>query len=207
MKAFSNAALSILTVCMTILITTGTTRGDLVQYTMSGVLPDGSTIHPFISDGESFVATFIVDRSILDSDDDPQIGYYLNSVVFGTLEFSGGYVAPANYAGNRTVVLNDWQGADTVSIRGNGLIVQANNEDLATFDSDVLPAPGFGFVSAPDPGSIDYFQLSYGDDLGSVFYVSSQANNVRFQASGIPEPASALVLGVWLLGLQRRRRG
>lgn len=65
-------------------------NADALVYEFSGVLPAGASINPLVLDGESWIATFFIDTSVVDIDDSTARGVYPNSAL-GAIEFSGGY--------------------------------------------------------------------------------------------------------------------
>jgi len=192
----------------------GFLAADLMEYTFTGVLPEGASQHSKIADGESFIGRFVIDSTAIDSQPDEDfVGNYLDAVIFGTLQFSGGYFK-SGFTGSRVLVLDNVTGADAISVRTDSLtsnasiLVQANSENLDTIVGDAMLAPGDGFDSWPGQTEIERYQLIFGDDFGLVFYFGNVAHNVDFRATHyIPEPSAILLLcGVTLIMVQYRRR-
>jgi hypothetical protein len=197
-----------------VLLLPGWLAADLWEYTFTGVLPEGASQHSKISDGESFVGRFVINSSAIDSQPDEDfVGNYLDAVIFGTLQFSGGYFKNG-FTGSRVLVLDNVTGADAISVRTDSLtsnasiLVQANSEDLDTIVGDAMLGPGNGFDSWPKQTEIERYQLIFGDDFGLVFFFGNVSHNVSFHATHyIPEPSAVLLLaGGSLLLMQRRRR-
>jgi hypothetical protein len=189
---------------------TGVSSADFYQYTFTGFLPPGASSHSQVADGETWTAIMLVDPSVaVDTNPDPNFGVFPGAVVFGSLAFSGGYVAATtDFSGATVTVINDVF-ADAVRVRGeSGLhdfTFQANSETLSTLVSDMLVGPGTTVVPFPDPTVFEFFQLSFDDEFGTIFYFSNQSNNVSLTVTAIPEPAVPLVAPV-LAGLFFRRR-
>ena len=159
-----------------------------VNYVFTGQVPDNAANHPMIDAGESYVAKFRIDDKKRDSRSEPELGLYFSAVQFGTVEFSGGYQAPYNFAGLQAVVLNNAQNSDSVAIQASGLafaVGSTNFVDLDVLDSDALPQAGVTFDPAPIPydGPIQLIQLIYTDSLGSVQYVANTQHDVDFAAT------------------------
>lgn len=65
---------------------------DFVTFEFTGTVPEGASSHSMVDDGESFVATFTVDNTVPDSEqEDPTVGIYDLAVVSNSIEFSNGY--------------------------------------------------------------------------------------------------------------------
>ncbi len=189
-------------------------HADFYVYSLSGTLPDGASLHPMVSDGEDWTASFVIDSTAGDTNPDPSFGVFEGAVVSGNLEFSGGYVAATtDFSGGTAFALNDVFSADSVRIRGESgihdFVFQANSEDLSTLNSDLLPTPGTVINPFPDMATFEYFQMAFDDELGSISYFANQANNVTFVATAIPEPGCTVALlgtGLWLFSFRRKSR-
>lgn len=205
--------------CISTTLVSSTADADLI-YEFTGAIPVGAEdTHSVINPGDTFIGTFIVDDSIMDSETDSSLGTYAASVVSGILIFStstGAYVSPLNFAGIDVLVANNFADTSSSSVydgvavfdaSGGSVAITAITDSLATLSSDSLPAAGTSFSSAPDPLTIDSGVFAYGDALGGVSYDAAVANNVTFSASTIPEPASIAVMGLLgIVGLCWRRR-
>lgn len=199
----------ICTLFLIFLLTPITLKADFVNYTFTGVIPNGASGHDMINDGESFVASFIVDTSTPDTFAGLNFGNYDGAVVSGSLEFSGGFASSLDFsAGDITVNDNNSQDSVGGTFSGDGLLIIAANQfvDLDTLSSDALPEAGVSFDPTPSITDSNTLQIIYLDDFGSVIYTTSVANNISFSATAIPEPTSVSVLFGLLLSCGARRR-
>lgn len=191
----------------------GISQGALV-YTFSGQVPTHTSplgrpledTHPFIEPGETWIATFVIDENARPSYSRRPIAIYDQAVKSGSLKFSGGYVAPFNFARLDVTVMDDGEGIyDGVAV-SFGFRIQAitNSNPL---NSIGLPGPGTRFL--PNPSYVSNWpQLQYSDSYGGIVYFADLSNNIRFSAS-IPEPTSltlASLLGGSLVLARRCRR-
>lgn len=182
---FIRECLTALIAVVFLLLGNATTKGQLIHYRFTGVLPAGASSHSEVADGERFTVTYVVDTSIPDSSTDPQFGVYFNAVISGTLEFSGGYSSPIDLGGS-SIYLRNGIGtppSDGVYVGNSGanrLIIQAATDDLSTLSSDALPDGCVTFSSAPAtlPSSSPTFL--YSDVNGEIRYNLEDANNVDF---------------------------
>ncbi len=115
----------------------------------SGIL-DSSSRAPEISVGESYIAEFLIDTSVLDSDPSSDRGEYPNAILSATIEFEGGYISQVDYAGGDVVIQRDLDGGGIFLLDANGgniiLVYDLHNP----FDSDALLIdPATQFDSAP----------------------------------------------------------
>ncbi|MEM9412167.1 MAG: hypothetical protein AAGA30_13710, partial [Planctomycetota bacterium] len=161
---------------------------DFLDYTFTGVIPDGASQHAMVADGETWTATMRIDTTVEDVNPNPNVGLYETAVLFGTLEFSGGYeTTTIDFSGATVFVLNDIFEADSIRVRGaSGLFnftFQANNEDLSTLSDELLPEAGTTIDPFPGVGTFEYFQLTFDDELGFINYFANTANNVSFSAN------------------------
>lgn len=173
-------------------------ENNIYIYEFSGVLPEEAiNTHPFIKNGESWIARFFVDSTVPDAAGQSTFGSYRGAVISGHLEFSGGFVAPLDYAGYDVYVFDDpvplinsriYVDAVQVSADFGCRFQVSNAEDLSSLTSDVLPEPGYSFMSGPDPTDIPFHQLQYFDEFGSVEYTGDMAHNTQFSASAVVEP-------------------
>lgn len=162
-----------------------------------------------INDGESFVASFIVDLSTPDAlIGDLSFGQYFLAVDSGTLEFSGGFVSQLDFAGSDVNIANDFEDSfDAVQVRMNDFVIQANEfSNLGTLASDALPTAGVAFDSAPLQSDSGNFQLEYADAFGTVIYAANNENNISFVSSAIPEPSSIAMLVMLGIAVNFRRK-
>ena len=196
--------------------------GDTVVYEFTGVLPQGSSGHSQILDGESWTALFLVETTVEDSVSDPGFGFYESSIVSGSIEFSGGYSADLITVGNATSTLNDFDFGGGLFADGIDLLA-GDEEGLffhvgAHFETDSLPSSPLNDDSLPMEGVTfssqgefsEYPQLEFFDpNTGEiVFYTSLDAVNTTFSSYQVPEPSSVVfVAAFWLVGMKRRREG
>lgn len=185
-------------------------NADFLNYTFTGVIPVGASGHSQVSDGESFVASFIVDTTVPDTEPgDPTLGEYLVVVQSGSLEFSGGFNSSLDFSGLNVFVGDDFADTFDAVLVGNDdftFLVQANQfEDLSVLNSDALPGAGDAF--APDGGGagVSNNQLSYTDDFGSIFYDTGDANNISFSATAVPEPSAVSLFAFLAITATTRR--
>ena len=193
------------------------TKADFVTYQLTGEIPVGATItDPNVSIGDIWTANFIVDTStpgiILDATE--TAAGYIDAVVGGFVEFSGGYIPDIDLAGFDINVFNDTpSGNDAISFGAalssgdlSGSIFQSltANDEFSSLD---LPDVGASLTPTPSSTVDDFFQLTLVSDNGFVEYTSSLANNVSFIA--VPEPVSTLWIGLASLAvcLRRTRNG
>ena len=174
-----------------------------VNFTFTGVIPDGASTHSMIEEGESFLARFRIDTSVIpDLDVFPNAAIYEQSVRFGFLEFSGGFKSPNDFAGIDSDVQNDAVDtrfcnpnvrddcfADTVGVQipGQSFSVGVFSLDTSVIDSLDIPEPGTSIVGNPNPytGPYPTLQLIYNDSLGRIFYLAGDANNTAFASTGV----------------------
>ena len=167
---------------------------DFLDFTFVGTLPAGASQHSMVSDGEIWTAVMRVDSTTADVNSNPNVGLYEGAVVFGSLEFSGGYVAEStDFSGSTAFILNDVFSADSIRVRGeSGLsdfVFQANSEDLSTLTNDLIPGPGTTIDPFPSIGTFEYFQLTFDDEFGFINYFANVENNVTVTITqAIPEP-------------------
>ena len=192
------------------------TKADFVTYQLTGKIPVGATItDPNVSIGDIWTANFIVDTStpgiILDATE--TAAGYIDAVVGGFVEFSGGYIPDIDLAGFDVNVFNDTSfGNDAISFGAahssgdfSGSIFQSlsANDEFSSLD-----LPDVGASLTPTNLTVnDFFQLTLVSDNGFVEYTSLQANNVSFVA--VPEPVSSAWIALASLGvcLRRNRKG
>ena len=148
----------------------------------------------------------MIDEAVEDEAfDDPTFGSFQNSILSGSLEFSGGFVATLDLSIGGILIGNDFAGiVDVIQAGGGNFNVQANTSDLSAFESDQLPIPGT-ILNSNDTAPSDFIQLVYGDDFGLVAYGVENASNVNFSATAVPEPTGILPLIASLVYLRRRR--
>jgi hypothetical protein len=115
-----------------------------VVYTITGFTnglggTDDSVFAPEVSPGESYVANFLIDASVLDTDPSSERGEYLGAILSSSIEFSGGYSSELNFAGGEITVHTDAAGSGIVMLPADGGAAGIAIYDLnTTFDSDVL---------------------------------------------------------------------
>ena len=189
-------------------------HADELLYEFTGFIPDGTSSHSMIADGETFTATFLIDDSVADSNVDSTNGLFSSAILSGSLEFSGGFAASLDFSGLSVSVgdnVGDVTSLDVVQIGGGiGLVIQVVNfVDLDSLQSDALPNAGTAFQSATSDSSDFFFvQLFYTDEFGSVLYSSADSVNTTFLARNVPEPSAVfMIVGLALgwTGISRRR--
>ncbi len=209
-----------LTCAVLLLLPFQSARADFLVYEYSGVLPAGASQHSQVSDFESWTAEFVIDTNAADISNDPNVGFYDGNVVSGNISFSGGYSQELVVDDWFTIVFNDAQiGAftiDAVSVRNfEGTtpfpVVQAHVAEIGNnpfLTDDSLLAEGESFTSSGNIAPGFLFQLRFEDQITGevVEYDTNSAINVSFNASVVPEPASALILGCLGAALFRRRQ-
>ena len=188
-------------------------HGDVV-YTITGfantIAPDDPNLSPEVSEGESYVAEFLIDSSVLDSNSDPGVGSYAAAILSSSISFSGGYVSQVDFAGGSVTVQQDIFGGavglNDVSGLGSILIADLGN----AFDSDeLLTDPGTQIVGSPlslwsltEPTGLitSFSDTGFGPSTGSSGPI------VLSVGSAIPEPSTACLLGLGVLSCALRRR-
>ena len=182
-------------------------------YTFDGVLPSGASSHNQVDDGESFVATFVIDGTVADSEPgDTSLGIYASAVLSGNLVFSGGYVADLDFTGANVLVGDNVVSGNMeidaiqVSTAGQVFVVQANSfDDLTQLTTDALPTAGDSLNASGSVAS-GFFQLTMVDSGGSILYAAEVDNNVNFSATAVPEPTGIAAAVSALLVFRRSRR-
>ena len=158
-------------------------RADFT-YIFSGQVPTGASSHQFVSDGETWQATFQVDENASGSGSNYVI--YENAVLSGTIEFSGGYSADLDIAPlGRVEIFNDLP-YEGVLIDGVGVLDASSNSNIRVFALFVhdgsgplpdgnLPGPGTSFATHWSDMLDPAVQLGFNDGAnGSVLYGTDQ---------------------------------
>ena len=183
--------------------------GEQVTYTISGILPPGSSNHPDVADGEIFAMTLQIDLAVPDANpNDATEGRYAN-VSFGKIVFSGGYEIDG-FADYSTVIANNQFNSpiDAVSYSSQGslgFLITVANDQVNPLATDELPGIGFSMttdVRADFYSDIDCFRIlrsegdisfTYGEDLGTTFTVSKSqiVPNTLIRVTGVLPPGSS----------------
>jgi len=116
-------------------------HGQIV-YTITGFAnnigePTESTA-PEVGPGESYVAEFVIDDSVLDSDPETDVGVYTGAILSSSITFSGGYVSQVDFAGGDVDVRMDFGGGGFFLLAPNGLGTIIIADPGNALDSDEL---------------------------------------------------------------------
>lgn len=182
---------------LSIVCVSGSAHAQLLTFQFKGKLPPGSVrTHTEVEDGETYIATFVVDSSIPDSDSSPTVGWYGGSVILGTLEFSGGYSSSVNFNGIAVQVSND-RPDPSGTVTYDGVVVRhpsATGPELIQIATiaesfDALPSDSFPesctFVrSIPVETTRNWIQLAYRDSNGFISHSGIAAHNTTLTVSG-----------------------
>ena len=128
-------------------------HGQIV-YTITGFANnspfDDPTLAPEVGPGESYVAEFVIDDSVLDSDPDSDRGLFTGAIMSSSITFSGGYVSQVDFAGGDVDVRMDFGGGGffLTSPDGLGTIVVADPGNALDSD-ELLTEPGAELVGSP----------------------------------------------------------
>ena len=138
--------------CLSFCMSVGQLHGQVV-YTVTGFANNigaGEGNAPEVAPGETYVAEFMIDLSVVDSDSSPDNGVYTGAILSSSIEFSGGYTSQVNFAGGEIIVQRDNAGGGVFfnDVNGLGSIVVF---DLGVpFASDALLAdPTTEFIGSP----------------------------------------------------------
>lgn len=209
--------------CFLMLLADQNASADLVIFEFTGTLAEGRSWHSQIQGGETWVAEFVIDRSLPDQyPDDPTWGWYDNSVVSGSLSFSGGYSQQLDTTGWEANVFDNFELTDPIpNVYFDGVsvydqytpvnfFVQAHFEsfspDIDLIIHDGIPDPGFEFSSQGI--SINYYQLGWRDQITGEYVIYNAIHDVntsfRVRSVAVPEPSHFAAIGAItasLLGL------
>jgi len=184
-------------------------NADTIRFSFSGVLPSGASSHSMVADGETFLAIFDIDNTIVDSSaSDPTEGTYSAAVIGGSLEFSGGFVSSDSFA-DLTVAVSDNQfggieGVGVVAVDSAAPRVAVLTDDLSTLSSDELPTPGTSILSNSTRTSLAF---AYNDGFGDIGYSWADGEAILFEVSAVPEPSTTGCLLLFACaGILRRKR-
>jgi len=185
-------------------------NADMLLYEFGGVLPNGSSNHLQVQDGESFTSSFLFDSLAIDDfPSQPQFGVY--EALSGNIEFSGGYFLELMLNAPAVGIFDDVDlGAlvDIVTVQD----IEGGSFRVAvvTEDTNALSGDGAGFASSTsDPQLNGSIQLLFNDGAnGSISYnVGPGTTNTFFNVRSVPEPSSGLLFCVGVsLALTRRIR-
>ena len=185
---------------------------NIAQYAFTGQIPAGAVdSHSEIGIGESWEANFFVD---LDTPDDNPAnvtqGMYVGAVVSGSLSFSGGYATIFDFS-DFDILVTIGPDSNLIQVSDPDPISSAAfafvTTDLSTLTTDSLPEPGtMGSAVLPTfPSNVGMLLLN--DDNGLIVYRASEATNVEFSVSAVPEPSSlfAILLMTMTVAIRRHK--
>ena len=138
--------------CLSCCISVGQLHGQVV-YTITGFannVGDGLGNAPEVAPGESYVAEFMIDLSVMDSDSSPDRGVYTGAILASSIEFSGGYSSQVDFSGGEIVIQRDNAGGGVFFNDVNGLGTILVFDLFVAFDSDaLLTDPATEIVGSP----------------------------------------------------------
>ena len=138
--------------CLSCCISVGQLHGQVV-YTITGFannVGDGLGNAPEVAPGESYVAEFMIDLSVMDSDSSPDRGVYTGAILASSIEFSGGYSSQVDFSGGEIVIQRDIAGGGVFFNDVNGLGTILVFDLFVAFDSDaLLTDPATEIVGSP----------------------------------------------------------
>jgi len=136
--------------CFSFYLSAGQLYGQVV-YSISGFVDDYGLLQNQPLAGESYVAEFEIDTSVLDIDPSSDRGEYPNAILSASVVFESGFTSEVDFAGGIVTVARDIGGGGVflqdASQRNTFLVYDLNNP----FDSDALPTdPAIQFSAGPD---------------------------------------------------------
>ena len=173
-----------------------------INYTFTGFANDFNnpgSLAPEVLDGESYFAQFQIDGAVPDSDPDPTLGQYTSAILFGSIQFSGGYTSLVDFTGGEVSVQQNSGGGivSLTDLNGLGSVVLSNvgnpfaSDQLVTdLGAALAGSPQATFVLTEPTGTLR--ALDFDDDVGFP--------------SVVPEPSTACFLGFCVLACALRRR-
>ena len=193
-----------------------------VIYSFTGLAtPDINSTQTAVEILETFVADFVIDDSVFDSDPTGD-GFYEGAILSSSIEFSGGFVSAVDFTGGDITIQLFEQPADPddptsplvpvsrqlaltpSSALGNnsGFLVTADPDLL---DSDVLfTEPGSPLGGLESTAFLLLEPPAPGADEGTSFFNSNTQG--AFNVLSVPEPSTACFLGAGILSMVVRRR-
>ena len=142
---------SCMALCLSFCMSAGQLYGQ-TTYTVTGSVDNfGLVVSPEVSDGETFVAEFEIDLSVVDSDSSSERGEYAGAILSSSIVFSGGYTSQVDFAGGEIVVLPDSDGGGIFLSEADGASSIVVFDLGNPFDSDALPTdPAMSFDGGPE---------------------------------------------------------
>lgn len=184
-----------------------------VIYSFTGIAtPDGNSTQTAVGFLETFVADFVIDDSVFDSDP-TEDGFYEGAILSSSIEFSGGFVSAVDFTGGD--ITSQLFSPDDVPVsrqlaltppsalgNGSGFFVSADPDLL---DSDVLfTEPGSPLGGLESTLFLLFEPPAPGVDEGTIFFNNN--NQGAFNVLSVPEPSTACFLGAGILSMVVRRR-
>jgi len=172
-----------------------------MTYTITGFannLGDDGNLAPEVSAGESYVAEFVIDESVVDGDPQSNRGLYSSAILSSSISFSGGYVSQADFTGGDVeIFVDDFGGSGVFIITPDrvGVILIADldtslgTDALPTNLSDELVGSPFSFFSITEPTGL-IVSFSGASDLG--LGETQTSGPIRFSVSAFGEPTPTL---------------
>lgn len=175
-------------IALTFFLFVNTVSGQFLRLEFTGNIPRSN--HPNVAGGESFIANLIVDGRVADSNDDDQLGAYLNAVVSGGIEFSGGFKNENFFDGFQVNVFNNFMEADGVSIFGPVAptisTVNVISKKTNILVNDSFPEIGTMIQNTIFP-TVTGDALSYFDDSGEITVAHQEAIDFSLVVSAVED--------------------
>ena len=109
-----------------------------VTYTITGFTSPFGGQPPEVGSNESYVAEFVIDESVLDSNPDPNEGLYVGAILSSSITFAGGYVSQVDFAGGNVDVRADFGGSGFFLNAPSGNAPAGSNTFVVGVDDNTL---------------------------------------------------------------------
>ncbi len=201
-------------VCMALglcfLVSADQLKGETV-YSVTGFannLGASPFLAPQVLAGETYVAEFVVDTSVADSNPASDVGVYAAAIESSSINFSGGYSSQVDFAGGTITIQQDNGGGGVFLNDALGLGSIVIYDLGVPFPSDaLLTDPATQFNGSP----ASLFSLTEPTGLivsASEVVVGNGTGPMAFSVStsAVPEPSTGCLLGLGVMSMASRRR-